>query len=393
MTLELMLYSHDWAPLIGGIQTITTALAEGLAKWAATHEGKVVNVTFVTQTPADGMNDSSLPFRVVRLPNLLKLVSLIHSADVVHLTGLPFLPLVLCLLLRKPTVVEHHGYQSICPNGGLIYLPDQTICPGHFMAGRYLNCIRCNSDSPGLARSLFSLALTFPRRWMARRVSVNVVPSHHIGERIVLPRTQTIYHGIPQAHLRRCSIQNSKTFAFVGRLTTEKGVPVLLRASRSLANDGYDFRVKILGDGRERTKLEKMVEQMDLKTRVKFLGSVKPTDMGEVLSDVIAIVMPSVCEEVAPLVAIERMMEGYPIIASDMAGLAEMVADVALKFTLGDSDALKSCMVRVLQDPGLGTKLGQKAQIRASRFFSEKRMVEEHLRLCQVLLNAGGKNS
>ena len=132
---------------------------------------------------------------------------------------------------------------------------------------------------------------------------------------------------------------------------------------------------------------------MDLKTRVKFLGSVKPTDMGEVLSDVIAIVMPSVCEEVAPLVAIERMMEGYPIIASDMAGLAEMVADVALKFTPGDSDALKSCMVRVLQDPGLGTKLGQKAQIRASRFFSEKRMVEEHLRLCQELLNAGGKNS
>jgi hypothetical protein len=44
---------------------------------------------------------------------------LIRRANVVHLAGPALLPLLLARLFRKPVVVEHHGYQAICPNGSV----------------------------------------------------------------------------------------------------------------------------------------------------------------------------------------------------------------------------------------------------------------------------------
>ena len=79
-----------------------------------------IKITLVTLTPADGMNDSLLPFHIVRRPSLWSFIHLIRSADLVHLAGPALLPLALGWLLKKRIVLEHHNYQSICPNGLLI---------------------------------------------------------------------------------------------------------------------------------------------------------------------------------------------------------------------------------------------------------------------------------
>ena len=100
--------------MIGGVESITMTLAEGLANWPKTHGETPVEVTVATNTPAGAMDDSRLPFRVIRKPNLRVLVSLIRSADIVHLAGPTLLPLLLGYLLWKTVVVEHHGYQSVC---------------------------------------------------------------------------------------------------------------------------------------------------------------------------------------------------------------------------------------------------------------------------------------
>src|SRR6266478_7135595 len=223
MTLRLTYYAHDWAPSVGGIQTVYTALANGVSSWSQTHAGEKINVTMVTQTPAGGMDDSRLPFTVVRRPGLRKLIDLIRSADVLHVAGPAILPLAIAWLLRKPTVLEHHGYQSICPNGLLVYGPDHTVCPGHFMAARYAECVRCNSSSDGWARSLWGVVLNFVRRWLAGRATVNVAPSRHIERRIDLPRTQVIYHGVPEVPSTILRSPNKREgaptcFAYVGRL-------------------------------------------------------------------------------------------------------------------------------------------------------------------------------
>ena len=393
MTLRLTYYTHDWAPSVGGIQTVYTALANGVSTWSQTQGGEKIEVTLVTQTPARGMDDSKLPFTVIRRPRLQKMIGLIHAADVLHIAGPTILPLTIAWLLRKPTVLEHHGYQSICPNGLLIYGPNHSVCPGYFMAARYAECVRCNSSSDGWAKSLWGVMLSFVRRWLAKRATVNIAPSRHIGRRIELPRTQIIHHGVPATPPPVKSSTNNQqgssiNFAYVGRLVTEKGLPVLLRACRELADRGYDFRLKIVGDGPERPHLRALARELNIDTQTEFLGSVPVDAISDLLADASVVVMPSLWEDVAPLVAIEQMIQGRLVIASDIGGLGETVDGYGLKFPAGDVNALASCMRQVLDDPSLAKKLGGRAQIHASEVFAEKRMVEEHLNLYRELIRA-----
>ncbi len=110
-------------------------------------------ITVATQAARGGFDDASLPFKLVRKPSLRELIHLIRAADVVHLAGPLFLPIVAALLMRKPLAIEHHGFQTICPNGQLLYEPDRSPCPGHFRAGRHWECLRCNTNAGRLANS------------------------------------------------------------------------------------------------------------------------------------------------------------------------------------------------------------------------------------------------
>ncbi len=66
------------------------------------------------------MDDSAIPYRIIRRPSFRQLTRLVSEADVIHIAGPCFVPLVLVWLLGKPAAVEHHGYQAACPNGLLL---------------------------------------------------------------------------------------------------------------------------------------------------------------------------------------------------------------------------------------------------------------------------------
>jgi len=392
LKIKLLLYTHDWFPLMGGIQTITTDLASGLVQKSQANPQDAVDVTLVTHTPAAGMNDAALPFPIVRQPDKRTLVRLFRSADIVHLAGPSLLPLALGYTLRKTIVLEHHGYQSVCPNGLLLYEPDRTICPGHFMASNYQKCVRCNAGSLGWMKSARDVLLTFPRRWLAKQVTVNVAVSRHIGMRTSLPRTKVIYHGVPgpppvpRLAPQAASAEPPFCFAYVGRLVIEKGVPVLLRAASELLKQGYRFELKIVGDGSQRSELEKMTSEYGLGGCATFFGAVSVADVTKILGPAQVVVMPSVWEDVAPLVAIEQMMQGRLVIASDIGGLGETVTGAGLKFPPNDDAGLAECMRWAMEDPARTRELGNKARQIASEKFTLSRMVEEHLQLYQSLM-------
>ena len=390
MNLTLLIYSRSWSPTVGGVETITRTLAEGLSKRSYPQTGDSIRVILVTLTPAGGMDDSLLPFQVVRRPGLLHLIRLCRAADVVHLAGPALLPLSLGWLLRKRIVLEHHNYQSMCPNGLLIHRPDLAICPNHFLAGRYEECYRCNSEVLGRADSLRNLLLAFPRRWLAKNVAVNVAPSCHMKTRAALPRTQVIYHGVADANsgLETMSRRTAHPvcFAFVGRLVREKGVSLLLHATQQLIAEGYDVRIKILGDGPDRVPLEALARDLNLQTNTEFIGAVPIELISDVLDETTAVVMPSTWEDVAPMVAIEQMMQGRLVIAADVGGLGETVNGFGLKFPPGDIGALKSCMCQAIENPGLSIRMGREARKNALTSFSQERMVEEHVQLYRRII-------
>jgi glycosyltransferase involved in cell wall biosynthesis len=391
--MKLLIYAHAWAPTVGGIQTITLGLARGLAQQTGSFPPAIVDVTLATTTPAAGMDDSALPFRVVRRPGPWQLFRMIRDADFLHVAGPCLLPLVFGWLLRKPRVVEHHGFQAICPNGLLLYQPTRTPCPGHFMAGRHLECLRCNRGE-GQWRSMKMWALTFVRRWLSAEAAANIVPTRWLGSLLQLPRTRLIYHGLPAPEAARrdaaeaCGAHALITFFFVGRLVSTKGLELLLRAAHQLRISGLNFRVNIIGDGPERGTLENLVRDLELIGCVVFHGRLPDVELRALMRQSDAIVIPAIGGEVFGLAAAEAMLEGHPAIVPQGEALTEVVGDAGLLFPPADAAGLAACMQKLIQNPALCRELGEKSRRRAFELFAERSMVEAHASLYQQVVTA-----
>ncbi len=262
--MRVLLYTHSFAPVIGGVETYVMLLARGLAQRAEdAHD--VPQVTVATPTPSGGASDAALPFRVVRRPGFMGLFREIKRADVVHLAGPCLLPMALAWAVSKPIVVEHHGYQAACPTGLLWHEPVQTVCSGHFTARRYHQCLRCTASTAGWMRTLSSLLFTLARRWLCGRVTRNLPITHHVKDRLDLPRSEVIYYGIPDQWAVADAVGQTQpvssvhcpvTFGYVGRLVPEKGLHLLVEAAGRLQKTGCDFRIKFIGDGPERSRLQ-----------------------------------------------------------------------------------------------------------------------------------------
>jgi glycogen(starch) synthase len=392
--MKLLVYSHFFAPSVGGVETIVLSLARGLA---GAECQRPFEVTVATQTFAGDYDDRSLPFTVVRRPGVLDLWRLIRAADVVHIAGPSLAPLLLARLAHKPVVVEHHGYQAVCPNGVLVHQPDRSICPGHFQGGRYGECLRCQAREMSWPKGLARLLLMFPRNFLTRGAARNIAISKHVLGRQRLPHSSVLYYGIEDvlepeqvsadtASEPSSSGREKLAFAYVGRFVPEKGLPILLAAAEMLKREGFDFAVLLVGDGPERSRLESTIAQTGLADIVRITGFLQGAALTRTLSKVRVVVMPSVWEETAGLAAIEQMMRGRLVIASKIGGLGEVVGNAGLTCSPGDVQDLARCLREVLQDPSIVTTLGGQARERARSLFLRERMIADHARLYMELL-------
>jgi glycosyltransferase involved in cell wall biosynthesis len=180
-------------------------------------------------------------------------------------------------------------------------------------------------------------------------------------------------------------------FGYVGRLVTEKGLPLLLEAASVLKGEGHLFRLKLIGDGPERRDLEAMTRRLGLEDRVVFTGFLQGEAFQAEVADVACVVMPTLMEETFGQAAAAQMMTGRLVIASDAGGLGEIVGDVGLKFSMGDAASLVERLRQVLVSPDIIAELGQRARQRALSMFTTERMVSEYLELYERL--AGGDES
>jgi len=381
--MKLLLYSHFFAPSVGGVETLVLSLARGLAGMRDAQGRARFEVTLVTQTAAEGFRDDAWPFRVVRRPGVLQLRGLIRGSDVVQVAGPALSPIVIGLLGGKPVIVEHHGFQTICPNGQLLIEPAGIPCPGYFMAGKHRECLRCNAGR-GWPASLKLWALTFVRRFLCRRVAANITPTAWLGGLVQLPRTTAVAHGLEHrtdAVGREKSPSAVRVIAFQGRLVTTKGVKVLFEAARILSEQGRAFELMVIGDGPERAELERVVPEASLEGRVRFTGRLNGNELETALVEAEVVVVPSLGGEVFGLVVAENMGRGLPVIASDLGAFVEVIGDAGLTFRTGDAKELAEALRKVLDDPELASRLAKRGQERAEEFCNFLRMLEAHARI------------
>src|SRR5207244_3032975 len=262
-----------FAPSIGGVETIVLSLARGLAEVRTPDGIPEFNIILVTETPAEDFDDRLLPFRVLRQPRLVQLLQTIRSSDIIHVAGPALSPLLLGLLTHKPVVIEHHGFQTICPTGQLLIEPSSVPCPGHFMAGRHLECLRCRPDHNWL-NSWKLWLLTFFRRFLCSRVATNVMPTEWLSGLVHLPKAVSIPHGIESLIRDSASPRSSgpPLIIFQGRLVTTKGLPVLLEAASLLRSENRVFELIVIGDGPERSAIQARAKKPQLSSWVRSVG-------------------------------------------------------------------------------------------------------------------------
>ena len=384
--MKLLLYSHYFAPSVGGVESITMSLASGLSQLQNAEGHRGFEVTVVTQTAAGQFDDQAMQFKIVRGPGAGELRRLIRASDAVHVAGPSLAPMLWSWWIGKPYVVEHHGYQAICPNGLFFFHPQKTVCPGHFQAHRYLQCLRCNTKNLGVAGSFALFCRTFPKRWLSKRAAANVSISSHVLRRHALPRSSRCYYGIEDplasegAESYSLPAKGTLCFAYVGRLVEEKGLLLLIEAAKQIRKEGFRFLLRFIGDGPERQRLEDTSRDAGLTETgsVEFTGFLSGAPLRKSLRTVHAVVMPSIWEETAGLAAIDQMMLGRLVIAADIGGLGEVVGDTGLKFEAGSSEGLAACMRQVLRNPFLIGEMGRRGRERALQLFQRQRMVNEH---------------
>lgn len=167
----------------------------------------------------------------------------------------------------------------------------------------------------------------------------------------------------------------------VGRLDAMKGHDILLRAVAQL--DGV--RVVILGEGRQRTDLEKLADELKVSNRLDLRGWVDNPRAYLPQFDIFA--MPSRSEGF-PLAIVEAMLAARPVVATRVGSVAEAVTDgeTGLLVNKDDVAGLTAALRRLRDDPALRIRLGQRGREIAQRHFTVKQMVNSYEHLWRQVL-------
>ena len=156
---------------------------------------------------------------------------------------------------------------------------------------------------------------------------------------------------------------------FVGRLAPVKGVRVLLEAFEQARAGGTDLRLTVIGDGPDRTAIQAMAA--GLGDAVCFTGYQSQDEVAAHLAESDIFVLASFAEGV-PVVLMEAMASGLPVIATRIAGIPELVADgeSGLIVAPGDAAALADAILRLVADPAQRQRMGRAGRATVARHFA-----------------------
>jgi glycosyltransferase involved in cell wall biosynthesis len=154
---------------------------------------------------------------------------------------------------------------------------------------------------------------------------------------------------------------------FVGRLAAAKGLPILLEAVAKVEGATLD----IAGDGPDRSMLEEKARSLSLSDRVRFIGYQSQQQVLELLKRTDVFVLSSFAEGV-PVVLMEAMAAGIPVVTTRIAGIPELVHDEhsGLLVSPGDTDAAANAIRRLLDDPDLRNRYAAAGREKIEREFN-----------------------
>jgi glycosyltransferase involved in cell wall biosynthesis len=338
----------------GGAERVVVALARG-----ARSAGHDVAVAAAPGPLADEIDAPAFPLPLLRrrpwlVPQAaLRLRNALAAwpAELVHCHN-PGMAAVTSLATirgrRPPALVSIHGV----PN-------EDYRAAGRVLRLAGLPTVACG---PGV-----EVALAEQRYTVAATIPNGIPPAPPPSDRAKLEREWGLVPG------RRLVVS-------VGRLTEPKNQGLAIAALAEVP----DATLAVLGEGPLRASLEREALHAGVADRVVFAGL--RHDAREVIGAADAVVIPSRVEGL-PLVALEALAAGTPIVATAVRGLRELLTDgeTALLAPPGDARLLAAALRRVLDDDALSERLAE-AGLRVATEYTEERMVHGFLAFYRQLL-------
>lgn len=277
---------------------------------------------------------------------------------------------------RVPCVQTLHNYRLLCPGG--MFLREGRVCE---------DCLGKAFPWPGTVHACYRKSVLQSAVTSGTLFSHRIIGtwSHKVTRYIALTefmRQKMIEGGLPVdgVVVKPNSVEDSgignaegDNFLFAGRLSSEKGVDVLLRAWGLLRNSGRMTRgLRIAGTGPEEMNARAIAIGWP---EVVFLGQISGAALREEMGRAAAVVLPSIWYEGLSRVMIEAFSKGTPVIASRLGSMAEVLADGenGVLFNVGEAEDLAAVLERF---PALSSdgcrRLRAGARSQYERFYSNE---------------------
>jgi glycosyltransferase involved in cell wall biosynthesis len=275
--------------------------------------------------------------------------------DVVHVHNIQgqLSPSVLLPFRRMniPIVQTIHDYRLLCP--AIHFLSNGQVCES-CKGKRFYRCAlkRCRRSEffKSSVAALGSYVSDYLYQY-DQLISAYIAPSEFMQKKMVeYGYAKYKIHILPNAYFgqipRRATIIR-KHILFVGRLSPEKGVDLLVRAAK-----GLNLKVYIAGDGPEYKRLHTLAKQTEA-NNVEFLGFLSSEKLSHLYQEALVTVLPSRWYENGPLTVLESYAHATPVIGARIGAIPEFVDEnkTGFLFEPNNANELHTILQNYLSDP------------------------------------------
>ena len=334
---QLCIVTHTFLPHVGGIERVVYEQGKRLIRLgfdvtvltSRMRTAKTYVVDGINVHCYDSMNAAfglGIPYPIPQINSFSDFFECINGSDLVHVHGHPYLSSLyaakIAKFLGKPVVLTQHN-TFIKYEGGIW---DHVEWLNDIAVGKQVlkNSDRIITVSNATKRYVLSLGAEM------RRLSVL-----HNG--VDIDRFRPL-KGLREEKRRKLGIQTNATIILtVRRLVYKNGIDTLIESATKVLKQDPRLVFLIVGTGPDQTQIKEQATQLGISGHFKLIGFVTDEELPSYYNAADLFVLPSKSGEGLPLVSLEAMACGLPVIATDVGGIREIIPEAYGKFVPPDS--------------------------------------------------------
>ena len=286
-----------------------------------------------------------------------------------------------------PIVLTLHDYKLFCPN--YQFFSQGKICFDCLKKKNYHSCLSKKFiKNSSIKRLIGYLEAKWQKDFLkvAEKIDIFLAPSLYIKRKAFawgIPAEKIIHLPYFVNRSQNFSQKKNQYILYFGRLSQEKGIEFLIKTFLK----ALDIPLKIVGQGPQRNKLEKLAKNR--RKKIEFLGEKKGQQLKEIISEAYLIIVPSLWPENFPYAILESFALAKPILAAKVGGLPELVKNkqTGLLFKPNNQDDLKEKIIWASQHPKEMEKMGQTAQKEVLAKYNPEKHYQKLIKIYERIKN------